>query len=209
MKRHCSTSLVLVVMACMAWLAPTAATAEESTDEGRVKWIIEYFRAKNQVSASMSLQIKEPLQPSGKIAGAKSGVLSAGTNQVSFIVSNDGRYVVFGSEVKEFQPSVIKGAKTGSLNTGRQTTQVTISDDSTYAIVGEVEDLTVDPFASVMKKISLKDVASKGPANAKVTIVEYSDYQCPYCSKGYQVMEDQVLKEYGNKVRFIYKDFPL
>jgi protein-disulfide isomerase len=60
-----------------------------------------------------------------------------------------------------------------------------------------------------MKKISLKDVASKGPANAKVTIVEYSDFQCPYCSRGYHVMEGQVLKEYGDKVRFVYKSFPL
>ncbi|MFN8627143.1 MAG: DsbA family protein [Candidatus Binatia bacterium] len=112
-------------------------------------------------------------------------------------------------EVKDLKASKIKGAKTGTLSFGGRSTPFTVSDDGHYAFFGELEDLTVDPFAAVMKKISLKDVASKGPANAKVTIVEYSDFQCPYCSRGYQVMESQVLKEYGDKVRFIYKNFPL
>ncbi len=49
---------------------------------------------------------------------------------------------------------------------------------------------------------------SKGPKDAKVTIVEFSDFQCPYCSKGRQVM-DEVVKAYGDKVRVVFRDFPL
>jgi len=112
-------------------------------------------------------------------------------------------------EVKDLKASKIKGAKTGVLNVGGRSVDFTMSDDGHYAFFGELEDLTVDPFAGVMKKISLKDVPSKGPANAKVTIVEYSDFQCPFCSRGYQTLENQVLKEYGDKVRFVYKNFPL
>jgi len=112
-------------------------------------------------------------------------------------------------EVKDLKPSKIKGAKTGTLSVGGRSTPFTVSNDGHYAFFGELDDLTVDPFAAVMKKISLKDVASKGPANAKVIIVEYSDFQCPYCARGYHVMEGQVLKEYGDKVRFVYKNFPL
>lgn len=112
-------------------------------------------------------------------------------------------------EVKDLKASPIKGAKTGTLSVGGRDTQVTISDDGRYVIFGEIEDLTADPFAGVMKKISLKGVPFKGPANAKVTIVEYSDFQCPFCSRGYQTLENQVLKEYGDKVKFIYKNFPL
>ncbi len=112
-------------------------------------------------------------------------------------------------EVKDLKPSKIKGAKTGTLNVGGRSVEFTVSDDGRYAFFGELEDLSVDPFAGVMKKISLKDVASKGPAAAKVTIVEYSDFQCPFCSRGYQTLENQVLKEYGDKVRFVYKNFPL
>jgi protein-disulfide isomerase len=84
-----------------------------------------------------------------------------------------------------------------------------MSEDGKYVVFGEIEDLSVDPFKKVMEKISLKGQPGKGPANAKVTIVEYSDYQCPFCSRAYTTMDTQVLKEYGDKVRFYHKEFPL
>ena len=112
-------------------------------------------------------------------------------------------------EVKNLKESPIKGAKTGTLSAGGKEVVFLLSDDGKYAVFGEIEDLSADPFTGVMKKIDLKAKPAKGPETAKVTIVEYSDYQCPFCSRGYQTIENQVLKEYGDKVRFIYKDFPL
>ena len=113
-------------------------------------------------------------------------------------------------EVKDLKASKIKGAKTGTLQVGpQQKVEFTMSDDGRYVVFGELEDVTVDPFAGVMKKISLKGQPSKGPESAKVTIVEYSDFQCPFCARGYQTVENQVLKEYGDKVRLVYKNFPL
>ena len=47
-----------------------------------------------------------------------------------------------------------------------------------------------------------------GKKDAPITIVEYSDFQCPYCSRGYQTVR-QVRKEYGDKVRVIFKHLPL
>lgn len=59
------------------------------------------------------------------------------------------------------------------------------------------------------KVVTVADTdSSKGPKDAKVTIVEYSDFQCPYCSKAFPTI-NQVLKEYGTKVRFVYRHFPL
>lgn len=48
----------------------------------------------------------------------------------------------------------------------------------------------------------------RGNTNAQITIVEYSDLECPYC-KGFHVTMKQVLATYGDKVRWVYKHFPL
>jgi len=52
------------------------------------------------------------------------------------------------------------------------------------------------------------DDERKGPADAPVQIIEFSDYQCPYCSKAEDTV-DKVLEKYGDKVSVVYRDFPL
>ena len=52
------------------------------------------------------------------------------------------------------------------------------------------------------------DQPTMGPGNAPVTLVEFSDFQCPFCKRT-QPTVDQVLKEYGDKLRFVYMDYPL
>ncbi len=48
----------------------------------------------------------------------------------------------------------------------------------------------------------------RGPASAKVTIIEFSDFQCPYCKKGYDTMKE-LEKAYPNDVKFVFKNLPL
>jgi protein-disulfide isomerase len=48
-----------------------------------------------------------------------------------------------------------------------------------------------------------------GLANAPITIVEFSDYQCPYCLQWHQQVFNQLRQDYPDKVRFVYRDFPL
>jgi protein-disulfide isomerase len=52
------------------------------------------------------------------------------------------------------------------------------------------------------------DPSRGGPADAPVTIVEFSDFQCPFCSRAESVV-DEVMKKYGNKVHLVYRDYPL
>lgn len=47
-----------------------------------------------------------------------------------------------------------------------------------------------------------------GPEDAPVTLVEYGDYQCPYCGQAYPIVK-QLLAEYGDRVRFVFRNFPL
>jgi protein-disulfide isomerase len=49
---------------------------------------------------------------------------------------------------------------------------------------------------------------SRGPNNAPVTIVEFSDFQCPYCGREYPVIE-RLMKEYDGKVRLVFRHYPL
>jgi len=60
-------------------------------------------------------------------------------------------------------------------------------------------------------KVSLDDDAVKGEEDAPVTIVEFSDYECPYCGRFYSQTRDQIISEYVDtgKVKMVFRDFPL
>jgi protein-disulfide isomerase len=57
--------------------------------------------------------------------------------------------------------------------------------------------------------VPVDDDPSLGPANAPITIIEFSDYECPYCRKWYDDVFDRLMTEYPGKIRFVYRDFPL
>jgi protein-disulfide isomerase len=116
-------------------------------------------------------------------------------------------------KVTKLEDSDIPGWRRGSLQAslGQQSQDVAfyVSRDGHYMLRGDAVDLTVDPLKQVMSKIKLDGAPMRGPKDAKVTIVEYSDFQCPFCARAYETVESQVLKEYGDKVRFVFKNFPL
>ena len=70
-------------------------------------------------------------------------------------------------------------------------------------------DLTKDPYAEVMKKIDVNGRPTRGNKDAKVVAINYDDFECPFCSRMHSALFPTLLKEYGDKVLFIYKDYPL
>ncbi len=115
--------------------------------------------------------------------------------------------------VTGLKDSPVKGLKEGVLEVGEgpaaRKVPFAASADLHYAMFAGVEDVTSDPSKAVMEKLSLKGEPFKGGANAKVILVEYSDFQCPFCTKAYNTVENQVLKEYGDKVKFYFRNYPL
>ncbi len=64
------------------------------------------------------------------------------------------------------------------------------------------------PGADQVFKVAVGDAPQKGDADAKVTIVEWSDFQCPFCGRVIDTLH-QVEKSYGSDVRFVFKQNPL
>ena len=56
--------------------------------------------------------------------------------------------------------------------------------------------------------IEVGDAPVTGGKDAKVTIVEFSDFQCPFCAKGADILKE-LKKKYGNKIKVAFKNFPL
>ncbi len=67
------------------------------------------------------------------------------------------------------------------------------------------------PTAASVVEIDLEDDAVKGDANAPVTIVEFSDYECPFCGRHFRDTLPSIISNYVDtgKVKIVFKDFPL
>lgn len=70
-------------------------------------------------------------------------------------------------------------------------------------------DLNKDPYAEKMSKVDLNGRPTRGAKASKVVVVNYDDFECPFCSRMHQTLFTQIFKEYGDRVTFIYKDYPL
>lgn len=81
-------------------------------------------------------------------------------------------------------------------------------DGKTLAKVTKI-DLTKDVYAERMSKIDVAGRPVRGNPNAKVTIVNYDDLQCPFCSRMHATLMQEILPEYGDRIKIVYKDFPL
>jgi protein-disulfide isomerase len=65
----------------------------------------------------------------------------------------------------------------------------------------------MDNSVKLTQPVSERDHA-KGPANAPLTLVEYGDFQCPYCRAAYPVVK-RLQKKLGKKLRFVFRNFPV
>lgn len=115
-------------------------------------------------------------------------------------------------KVTEIRPSEVAGLAAVSFiitnAQGSNQNRLLISADGKHAITGEVLPFGARPFDEARSKLD-KGVngPARGPAKAAVTIVEFSDMQCPHCQKA-SPMIDQLLAQEPD-VRFVFQNFPL
>jgi protein-disulfide isomerase len=65
------------------------------------------------------------------------------------------------------------------------------------------------PEKVVRYDVSVDDDPALGPADAPITLIEFSDYQCPFCTKWHDEVYSRLMEEYDGKIRFVYRDLPL
>jgi protein-disulfide isomerase len=82
-----------------------------------------------------------------------------------------------------------------------------VSKDGRFLVRGEIQDMTHDPLAEVRAKLNLTDAPSKGPSDAKVTLVEFADFECPSCRELHNILRE--IEPRYPQVRLVFKDFPL
>jgi protein-disulfide isomerase len=88
-----------------------------------------------------------------------------------------------------------------------QAVQFYVSKDGKYLLRGELSDLTKDPMAENRAKLQIKDAPVWGDPKASITMVEFSDFECPVCRGLHDVLQG-LLANYS-QVRLVFKDFPL
>jgi protein-disulfide isomerase len=103
---------------------------------------------------------------------------------------------------RQLQVTNDKGeSRTGILFTDR---------DETKFVIGEYMDLNRDPWGRIsMSAAHLDDRPVLGPANAPITIIEFADFECPFCAHAFGMVETLANTTHKGQVRVVFKNFPL
>lgn len=84
-----------------------------------------------------------------------------------------------------------------------------VSSDGQKIIRGTAFELAKNPFKEDLDKLKTEYQPSFGTPGAPVVLVEFSDFECPFCRQEAQVLRQNLLKKYPKEVRLYYLDFPL
>jgi protein-disulfide isomerase len=104
-------------------------------------------------------------------------------------------------------PDLLELPVTVSMGTQSDTAAVYASKTGNFLIRGELADMAVDPFAEVRSKLRVGTSPTLGPADAKVTLFEFADFECPSCRQLDLVLRDLLPRH--PEVRLVFKHYPL
>ncbi|MEL6344907.1 MAG: thioredoxin domain-containing protein [Myxococcota bacterium] len=115
-------------------------------------------------------------------------------------------YTVVKRQLRNAPLDAVRGQVEGELMRRKQA-------ELAQTYIGQLKDkykgATTLPFPDLPRiEVSVDDDPMLGDVNAPVTIVQFAEYQCPYCGKANDAVE-KVLENYEGKVRMVYRDFPL
>ena len=136
--------------------------------------------------------------------------LSGAKKQAALRTMADGRAVTCGCDMKIAECRVKDPSCGVSRKLAKTVVTETGSGKDAAAVKAELKRVAEEPppvFEDPVK-ISIAGAPVRGPETAKLTIVEFSDFQCPYCSKAVQETKE-VLKRFPKDVKLVFRQFPL
>ncbi len=197
----------MILSAALALALSAARAAEPAPAVIDKAALAEHIHKAFSTPAAMKLTVGE-LAP-GPIPGWLNGTVEVADgdrrqNQ-PVLVSADGHWYFLGGAV-ELKDGAIPGFK--ALPDDPSLPPLNIFPDGKHAVVGQPKELGTDPDAANLAKIKLAGVPFTGPADAPLTIAEYSDLECPHCKRAHDLLETE-LKAYPAKVKRVFKHYPL
>ena len=161
---------------------------------------------------STPLTAQQPAPSAPAPAGNSSASLSPEQKSVEAFLR---RYYALGTDVQitvgEPKPVGDSGLRETSVEVktteGSDKVKMYLSKDGRYLIRGEVTDMSSDPLAETVAKIDTAHSAILGNPNAPITIVEFSDFECPVCRGLHDALRG-LLPNYP-QAKVIFKDFPI
>ena len=114
-------------------------------------------------------------------------------------------------KIETVKPSEVPGVTEVVITFGepvQQRTPFYVAGDLQHAFIGQIIPFGADPFAPARQKLAAEAKGPiKGPADAPVEIVEFSDFQCPHCKRAWPKV-DQLVSQSAN-ARLVFQNFPL
>ena len=104
-------------------------------------------------------------------------------------------------------PSLLETTIDVKIGDNVESVKFYVSKDGKYLVRGELSDMTKDPLADNRAKLQIKDAPSMGDLNGPITMVEFSDFECPVCRSLHDVLQGLLITY--PQVHLVFKDFPL
>ena len=116
-------------------------------------------------------------------------------------------------QVGDPKPSDLPGFSevivSASAGTAHQDFPFLVSKDGSKIVQGAYYDVSQNPFKRDLDKLKTEGAPSQGTQGASVVIVEFSDFECPFCQKESNILRQNLLSTYPTQVHLYYKQFPL
>jgi protein-disulfide isomerase len=104
-------------------------------------------------------------------------------------------------------PDLLEIPLTISMDGQSDNAIVYVTKNGNYIFRGDLTDMSIDPLADIRSKLNPGNSPSIGPADAKITLIEFADFECPSCRELDRILRDFMTSH--PEVRLVYKNFPL